>query len=753
MTPELIVAKTDRFALSDYSLILSRGDLSEVRLQEIDILGRARWQPALKVGDELGKLAEIDTLNWNAIRAENARAQVRGVNAATRLLASVVRDGLQRVTHSELLAHGLDLTGVNASNIAILDAGIGQARFIDCAVFGAGCQIEWLGRARVSLYGPANVYEIKVSLGQAIAVQAAHGAASITTREHIIVRKDEANKAYSFSAPGNDPWYEQRLVAQAQPVSFERPFDLPDLVGSSAEITVHYFGGSNYADVEDHDVALSVNGVVLDRFQFDGLTAVQRMVTVRNARASGNMLEFKVMGGHAPASVVMFDHLFARYARNSESARDLRVGDFTAYQNSETLFANGYEASETVRVAGVTEPTLIWAKTKHGTRRYSANGPIGIADYQDIWVQSVASVQTPPLSAAPAAFDPHAADYLIIAHPLFIDQLQPLIQLQTQRGLSVRVLSTAQAFAAHSDHASDPEAIRTVARAHAQSGGRYLLLVGGDSYDTHNYLGLGSQSYLPTFYRRLDPIVAFGVTDHRFANVDDDSVVELAVGRLPVRTASELARTIGAIVARAAAPSRNWLGISGASQEFESFAQESRVMLSALPSSAQLRFASVEEQGVSAVRNLAINALAGDADWVNYLGHSAPSRWGIESLLNTSDLNLMQHQGAPAIVAQWGCWNNYFVLPDQNTMSHALTLRPNTIAAAVLGATSLAENASHQALAVRFFTRLGTASTPGQATLGLLLQAAKNDLLMDESAHIDAVWTITLFGDPAHPAQ
>lgn len=146
--------------------------------------------------------------------------------------------------------------------------------------------------------------------------------------------------------------------------------------------------------------------------------------------------------------------------------------------------------------------------------------------------------------------------------------------------------------------------------------------------------------------------------------------------------------------------------------------------------------------------------MGGDADWINYLGHSSPNRWASQNLLDTSQLSAITRSGIPAVVSQWGCWNNYFVMPDQDTMAHALMLRSNRLASSVIGSTSLAEDASHMALGTRFFDlvedgRIGDRDDKVINTLGEALMAAKADLVRSNPENIESNYSITLFGDPA----
>ena len=183
-----------------------------------------------------------------------------------------------------------------------------------------------------------------------------------------------------------------------------------------------------------------------------------------------------------------------------------------------------------------------------------------------------------------------------------------------------------------------------------------------------------------------------------------------------------------------------------------------RALLSYLRQGQSTEFGLSDELGPLEARAQATAALAGESDWINYLGHSSPNRWAFQNLLDTSQLGNIQRSAAPAIVSQFGCWNSYFVMPTQDTMSHALMLRGNQLAAAVIGSTSLAEDASHLALGTRFFDliedgRIDDAAGVPINTLGEALMRAKQALAQSAPEHIEANYSIVLFGDPAMPIR
>jgi len=542
---------------------------------------------------------------------------------------------------------------------------------------------------------------------------------------------------------------------------------LPGRAPGPVQISVDLWGGLDLAGAApDHSVQILLNGQVLASERFDGLTA--KTITLSAPDSSllaNNTLTIRVPGdtGYA-ADVVLLDGFSVHYPRTSTLAGDAwRIGEFSASTGADTLFAASFEVRSGFALSGVVANTALWSQI--GTQLYrdvvSQNAALN-NQVSALRAATEAQLLAPMLRAAPQAAPASlgTADYLIITHPQFEADLAPLIALQQSRGYQVKVLSTEALYARSSDHERSPQALR---EAISQVNPRFVLLLGGDSYDYDNNLNLGSVSFLPTFYRGSDPIVRFAVSDAPYVDANNDGVPERALGRIPARTNIEAQRAIAAIVARAQSPATRYFASAGLSSPTERFGPHARSLLSYLRQGQPKSFGLVDEVGLVQARSRASAALAGSADWVSYIGHSSPNRWAFQNLLDTSQLAGVNRTGLPAIVLQWGCWNSYFALPNQDTMSHALMLRSNTLAAAVIGSSSLAEDASHMALGTRFFDLVedgrlthhvggNQAGTPIN-TLGEALQAAKANLANTAPEHIESNYSITLFGDPAQPMR
>lgn len=759
----IVGGRGDSHRPQSYTQRLLAAGINELRLEDQDIRGQSRFHAPIAVGVARGAAPGWPALDWSAIRTANARSIQVPRGGVNTVLADVLSAGVQAVSVGQLQAAGLAVDAQNVHQLAVLDGALPLLRHVECTSFGPQCTLEWLGRPRTSLYGPAHAYSIRVDANAARPVGpgalSSHAAAPRTVPGEYV---SMANRAYSFSAPGSDPWYDQRLVATTAPVQLERSFSLPERATGAVTLELLLWGGLDYpGDSPDHSVEVLLNGTLLDARRFDGLVEQKINLTLPDSVLSTtNTLTIRLPAdtGHA-ADVVLLDGFRVRYARLSNAvAGELQVGapDPVLAEASVRLYGSGFEADVGFAIGNLVGGEVMWAQA--GSTLYREVLPAGIAavrpDVTALTVAGPARIAEPQLRAAPSAVSPQPVDYLILTHPLFAGALQPLVTLQQQRGYSVRVVST-DAVLAGAGHDFGPQPLKAFIDASAP---RFVLLVGGDSYDYANHLALGAQSLLPTWYVAADPIVRFAATDFPYTDGDGDGLPERALGRIPARTLVEFERALTSILERAAAPAPRYFAAAGGSAGGEYFDLHSRALLSWLRQGQPQDFALVDEVGLADARTATLNALAGAADWINYLGHSAPNRWSFDPLLDTAQLGSVVRQGPPAIVSQLGCWNNYFVLPDQDTMAHALLLRENRLAAAVIGSSNLAEDASHLALGTRFFDliedgRFGDAPGPAIATIGEALLAAKRALLRDAPEHAAAAQSLQLFGDPAQPLR
>ncbi|MEM9260731.1 MAG: C25 family cysteine peptidase, partial [Bacteroidota bacterium] len=151
-----------------------------------------------------------------------------------------------------------------------------------------------------------------------------------------------------------------------------------------------------------------------------------------------------------------------------------------------------------------------------------------------------------------------AAEMIIISHPNFLTQAEELAEhRRSHNGLNVVLVTIDEVYNEFSSGRDDAAAIRNFARMlHERDAGlRYLLLFGDGSFDHRNILELGT-TFLPVFQHDGEPteVGSFPADDFFgiFGNVSNNQPLEpdlnIAVGRLPVKTSDEAVQLVRKLI-------------------------------------------------------------------------------------------------------------------------------------------------------------------------------------------------------------
>jgi hypothetical protein len=515
---------------------------------------------------------------------------------------------------------------------------------------------------------------------------------------------------------------------------------------------VALWGVTDFPQNPDHHVVIDVNGVELADEWFDGL--VDRPVALEVPDSilapSGNTLRLLLPHDTgADYDLVHYDGYRVTYPR-AFVARDGRLS-FTARGRAFTV--EGLPSAEVVvyrEVDGelhhlanpsVTGQPGSYSATFVGWRLREE------ATYHVSTVDRLESAAATP-AVAPEDITSGPADLVVIAHPDFRDGLEPLVAARRSQGYSVLVADVDQIYSQFSHGVFGPQAIRDyLAHAHAEMGTRFALLVGGDTYDYLDHLGLGAVSFIPSLYARTDDIVHFAPVDPLFGDLDSDGSPEIAIGRLPVRTVEELEWVIDKTLRYDDVSYRGTAILAADAYDLTagySFSEASDEMAALLPGDWRLDRAYLDEMSLEDARLRLVDSMEAGAAVTSYFGHSGPTVWSFDRLFDTDDALELDNGGLPTVVTQWGCWNTYHVSPAYETLGHVLLLGEDRGAAAVLGAATLTQASSEKKLGREVFARLGESGKPiGEAVL-----EAKRALAEREPHLLDVLWGWTLLGDP-----
>ena len=144
-----------------------------------------------------------------------------------------------------------------------------------------------------------------------------------------------------------------------------------------------------------------------------------------------------------------------------------------------------------------------------------------------------------------------AGDIVMIAPAAFQAALAPLKAFREGQGYTVRLVDIEDVYDEFSFGSKTPQAIKDfLVRATAQWSRppRFLLLVGNATQDPRDYFGFGEVDYVPTKVVQTGAMEA--ASEDWFVDSDDDGFADLAmVGRLPARSAAQVAAMVSKIIA------------------------------------------------------------------------------------------------------------------------------------------------------------------------------------------------------------
>ncbi|MEM9304127.1 MAG: C25 family cysteine peptidase, partial [Pseudomonadota bacterium] len=508
---------------------------------------------------------------------------------------------------------------------------------------------------------------------------------------------------------------------------------LTDYAGGSAQLTVDLYGVTDFPSPgDDHHLFVNVNGVEHAELRFDGTSVASTTIEVPEGvlAAGTNFLELVAPGDTGnPFDIMAFESMAVSFDRESQAANGTWSG--TIDERGKFL------------ITGFDGEVVAWK----GNRRRTGVDDL-VLKGEGTWAAADASaIRTPSIQVdVPfASGEPRSGlvDYMIISHDLFIDSvaLGQIESLQHTRGYTTRVVDVEAIYAQYSDYERSADAISAFIK---EARPRFVLLVGGDSTDYGDYLGLASQSFVPTHYVQTDDLVTYAPADSRYVDYNGDNRPSAAIGRLPVRTITELDQVAAKILAYN--PPVDSVQASGPSDNFREFAVINEQYAALLSPFLNTRSIFADDLGLNLAKAELTNELNGGGKLVSYVGHSSFSIWGLNPahgiVFYANDARALTNT-TPHLITQWGCWNTYFADPRQDTMGSGFLFQSNG-AAAIIGATALTDLTLLQSLGEVFFGEFG-----GNTTLGEALMDAQRDFGRVNPEAAPLLRGMALLGDPA----
>jgi hypothetical protein len=526
-------------------------------------------------------------------------------------------------------------------------------------------------------------------------------------------------------------------VDQALPLTHLDPSATAD-----AQVRVALQGASSGL----HSVAVALNGSQIGTLTFSGQSAgIATLAVPETVLQEGqNLLTLTVTGGQDDVSVVdrvelTYPH---RYTADNDTLR------FTA-ASGQAATIEGFSSAQ-ILVVDITNPDAVTVVpqtlTQQGASYAVTVVPQGEGTRTLLVLTSAQAAQPASITAhQPSSW--HAPqpgfDLVMISHADFVESLGPLVTVHQGEGRTVAVIDVEALYDEFNFGEKSPYAVKTflsTATAQWRRKPRFVVLVGDATFDPRDYLGAGPFDFVPTYL--VDTTLLETASDDWFADFSGQGLPQLAIGRLPVRTAQDAAAQVGKIVTYSQSGGAAWnkqvLVVADPNDSENNFEGYSAAIKALLPG--DLTVSEIVLGSVGANLDL-LNSLnvQGEA-MVNYIGHGSEAVWGGGLFSSTDAQSLMNGAMVPFVVAMT-CLNGYFQDVYQTALAKALIQAPGGGALAVWASSGLTDSGSQAAMNQALITAL---FGPHALTLGEAAATAKTVV-----SDLDVRRTWILFGDPA----
>ncbi|HQZ70644.1 MAG TPA: C25 family cysteine peptidase [Anaerolineae bacterium] len=614
-------------------------------------------------------------------------------------------------------------------------------------------------------------------------------------------------KVYEPLRPGGERWLGPRLTA---PGTTDLAFDLPRPAPGAAQLGLWLRAETEAPADPDHRLIVALNGETVADWSWDGAGERRRWLDLPAGGGAGglsralqegpNRLTLTLPGlPDVLAETLLLDRVVLRYLRPARPEADRLTWLATAPR----LDLSGFSAAAAVwplAGAGLLGPPLATADAGGTLRldgleaglRHAAVGPAGAEP-----PESLTRAGEGPDLRRPAA----GADWLAVAAPELMAELEPLAQRREAQGLRTALLASTWVYEQFGSGAADGAALEAFLRhaaAHWRPAPRYVLLAGDATEDPAGHASSPEGAMLATGWL-FGTFGGWVPSDSVLTRDADGAPRGAAIGRIPARRPEELRAVLDKMARWEAAVTgdeawrRRALVVADPAEPV--FAEDAARFAQDLGAAVFLAEPAGDPDGGGAVSSglgtgLGTGLNAGMDSGFNtgpntgpksvspgtpvapespavaaervggalrralddglgltvYIGHGSRRQWGRGRLLDREAAEALTNRERPGLVVNLSCLTGAFTHPTEPALAETLLLSARGGAAAVIAPSSLTLAADQAALAAALAAALGD---PATARLGDALTTAWRAVTSETPGAREVALTFLLFGDPA----
>jgi len=447
-----------------------------------------------------------------------------------------------------------------------------------------------------------------------------------------------------------------------------------------------------------HRVKAFLNDAEVGEITFDGQSHVSTKFSISHSLIleEENLVTLVAQGGESDLSLVDSIELTYRHTYTADD-NSLR---FTA-QAGQQITIDGFSSSG-IRIIDITNPGkvrvvqgVVEAQGEgYGVRiTVPGSGTRTLLAFTEGRIKEASGLKV----NQPSAWQQrgNGADLVIISHKDFMESLAPLVALRESQGWSVSLVDAEDLYDEFNFGHKDPEALKAFlqhAKRYWKKLPRFVLLVGDGSFDPRNHLGLGEYDFVPT--KIIETFSMETASDDWFVTFNNEGkdgaakMPEMAIGRLPVRTAEEATLVVSKIVGYeqgAGGEMKDVLLVADKAEQNGDFDFEETIgeIGSSVPDGMTVKQVFRSQYGSdSEARDEILSSMNQGPLVVNYAGHGSEGIWRGEILSSGDAEGLGNGMRLPFVISMT-CFNGLFHDVYSESLAEALLKAPNGGAMAV----------------------------------------------------------------------
>lgn len=741
-------------------------------------------------------------------QAVQADASMAPPSPALKLL--VEEEGVHVVTGRDLSRAGVPIRQVDVSGYRLFQGGQEVPLFIPAqekgkARLGKNDIMAFYGEPNRSEFSRTNVYWLTWGNGTGLRMAVMEGTPAEGAQEpaaFLHTMHAERSYVYWYSMPNGegdarkDNWfYWEFRTGGAYPATASADFDftLNGLASSTEEVGLRV-RFKDRVDPDRQHTRISLNGTVVDDRTWrplpfhQGWIALSLAVPQSLLREGGNVLTIQAISDDPAKEGRFYLDWFEVENWRVFWASDLALAFSYQGKGRHVFRIPGFARKSRNRILAfdVTDPSSPKAfrngRFQKGT--YTNPDGRGVKSYAFSFGDQLDGAKRYQVldwnrAASPRALQyyeaPHlrgssnGADYIIVTARELEEAVRPLATYRGSRGLRVATVRVEEIYDEFSFGLKDPKAIRDFLRYAYENwvppAPTYVLLVGDANIDyLQNYnpsnpvkpVANPRQDMVPTWILQS---AALGDTpsDNRYVCVTTDEeglydpLPDMAIGRIPARSASEVTAVVNKILAyEADADPATWKRdiLFVADQNEPTFEEVCEGLIADFlptdftPHRLYLSdYPDCNNTKCDSARLALQDEIAQGRLIANYVGHGYYYNWAGEMVLKNQDASILQNQGKLPFFATFTCMNGYYAWWDDECLAEKLLLEPQRAGIACFSPTQAGYLEDHIVLNRDLFEAI---FQDGNNVLGLAVWAAKLKRPIPENLDF-----YTLFGDPA----